>query len=308
MSHYPFRALGDSADLNYATIVVDHRLTHYIFLAGLAVLVYDHLLTLEAEIKLIWSSKLRASTCWFLAVRYIALSANIGVVVYYFGNLDHEEAFIETTLSLRVFAMYGLNRWVLACLLSATCVIASLGLWASITYAQHTEIPDIPGLVGCHVINRTAAAHRWAGTWEAILVCDIVVFALTVRRAYLRRKTPLYQRMATDGSMYFGLIVLANLANVLTFYLGDGLIAGFLSWFTTSLSVTLVSRLMLNLHEAAVPRVATNPVYTGTLRFIEMGNTSIGGTLDMEMIQFTEMGSTPIDDESRNRTQASLAM
>ncbi|KAJ7834347.1 hypothetical protein B0H14DRAFT_3871396 [Mycena olivaceomarginata] len=288
MSHYPFRVLGDSDDLNYATIVVDHRLTRYIFLAGLAVLIYDHLLTLDAEIKLIWSSKLRVSTCWFLAVRYIALSANIGVAVYYFGNLDHElrqdamgmdvlllsqEAFIETTLSLRVFAMYGLNRWVLACLLSATCVIASLGLWASIT-----------------------------------LVCDIVVFALTVHRAYLRRKTPLYQRMATDGSMYFGLIVLANLANVLTFYLGDGLIAGFLSWFTTSLSVTLVSRLMLNLHEAAVPRIATNPVGTGPLRFIEMGNTSIGDTLDMEMIQFTEMGSTPIDDESRNGTQASLAM
>jgi hypothetical protein len=65
---------------------------------------------------------------------------------------------------------------------------------------------------------------------------------------------------------------------------------------------------MLNLHEAAVPLIATNPVGTGPLRFIEMGNTSIGDTLDMEIIQFTEMGSTPIDNESRNRTQASLAM
>jgi hypothetical protein len=65
---------------------------------------------------------------------------------------------------------------------------------------------------------------------------------------------------------------------------------------------------MLNLHEATVLRVATNPVYTGMLRFMEMGNTSIGETLDMEMIQFTEMGSTPIDDESQNRIQASLAM
>jgi len=51
--------------------------------------------------------------------------------------------------------------------------------------------------------------------------------------------------------MYFGIIVLANVANLLTFYVGDVLLSGFLSWFTTSLSVTLLSRLMLNLHEAA---------------------------------------------------------
>jgi hypothetical protein len=55
-----------------------------------AVLIYDHLLTLGAEVKLIWSSKLRSSTGWFLAVRYIALSANVAVGVYNFGNLDHE--------------------------------------------------------------------------------------------------------------------------------------------------------------------------------------------------------------------------
>jgi hypothetical protein len=68
---------------------------------------------------------------------------------------------------------------------------------------------------------------------------------------------------------------------------------------------------MLNLHEAAsgAARINTNTVATlETIRFMEMGNTSIGDTLDIEMIRFTEMGSTAIDDESRSGTQASLAM
>ncbi|KAJ7876739.1 hypothetical protein B0H14DRAFT_3787515 [Mycena olivaceomarginata] len=266
MSHYPFRALGDSADLDYTTLAFDHRLSRYIFLAGLAVLIYDHLLTLDAEIKLIWSTKLRPGTCWFLVARYIALSANIGVTVYSFKTL------IEVTLSLRVFAMYGLNIWVLVCLLSAICVIGTLGLWASITFGQQPEIPAVPGLVGCHAMYTNANSLRAAGTWGAILVCDLLVFALTF---------------------------------------GDDLLAGFLSWFTTSLSVTLLSRLMLNLHEAAsgAARINTNTVATlETIRFTEMGNTSIGDTLDIEMIRFTEMGSTAIDDESRSGTQASLAM
>ncbi|KAJ7626062.1 hypothetical protein FB45DRAFT_74820 [Roridomyces roridus] len=57
-------------------------------------------------------------------------------------------------------------------------------------------------------------------------------------------------RMETDGCMYFGLIVLANFGNVLSFYVGDMLLVGLLSWFTTNLSIALLCRLMLNLHQA----------------------------------------------------------
>ncbi|KAJ7020306.1 hypothetical protein C8F04DRAFT_1403739 [Mycena alexandri] len=88
------------------------------------------------------------------------------------------------------------------------------------------------------------------------LVCDTLVFVLTLHRAYVQRVSPLYtgsliEKMVTDGGMYFGIIVIANLANLLTFYISDVLLSGFLSWLTTSLSVTLLSRLILNLHEAA---------------------------------------------------------
>ncbi|KAJ7257464.1 hypothetical protein C8J57DRAFT_1721220 [Mycena rebaudengoi] len=76
--------------------------------------------------------------------------------------------------------------------------------------------------------------------------------------------------MTTDGAGYFCIIIIANAANLVTFYLGDNLLEGFLSWFVTSLSIVLLTRLMLNLHEAAAVGMTTeepNTIELETLRF-----------------------------------------
>ncbi|KAJ7626122.1 hypothetical protein FB45DRAFT_1030430 [Roridomyces roridus] len=83
--------MGSEFDnLDYSTFAFDHRITRSIFLSGLVILIYDHLLTLNAEIKYIWSSKLRPSTYWFCAVRYLGLAAMLAILPYYFGVSDHE--------------------------------------------------------------------------------------------------------------------------------------------------------------------------------------------------------------------------
>ncbi|KAF7345331.1 hypothetical protein MSAN_01910000 [Mycena sanguinolenta] len=289
MSDYPLRSLRDLMEPDYATLTYDSLIMRCFFLAGLSILTYDHLLTFGAEVKYIWSSKLRLGTCWFLAIRYLGLCTNITICAYYFIDWDHEvcrwivappassncvgmqwawmmfvvilELLVEVTLTVRVFAMYGLNKWILACLLCVNAGIAIVGLFAVIEYGKHPDLIIVSGISGCHLVYPRSAATPPAGAWEAILVCDILVFVLTARKALVHRKTiPLYagsliERMATDGTMYFGIIVLANLANVLTFYLADALLSGFLSYFSTNLSVTLISRLMLNLHETADARV-----------------------------------------------------
>ncbi|KAJ6489926.1 hypothetical protein C8R45DRAFT_200320 [Mycena sanguinolenta] len=216
------------------------------------------------------------------------------------------ELLVEATLALRVFAMYGLNKWVLACLLCANVAIAVSALFASIEYGKHPDLIAVPGFSGCNSVytSRSEAARDRslifcplpaitnilgpAVVWEAILVCDILVFGLTIRQALVHRKTvsqysgSLIERMATDGTMYFGIIVLANLANVSTFYFGDAILIGFLSWFNTSLSLTLISRLILNLHEAADARTMIN---TGTLTFTL-------NTRDPETLQFVTEPTT----------------
>ncbi|KAF7357400.1 hypothetical protein MSAN_01336000 [Mycena sanguinolenta] len=299
------KALEDASGLDYATFVSDNRTSRYVFLAGFVILVYDHLLTLKDEVKYVWSTKLRPSTCWFLAMRYTGLVGNITVAMWHFADVSQEfdyslafkevssftpvplmlnhstdscvnlqwawtflivllETFIEVTLAIRVYAMYGLNRWILGILLSAAGFILASGMLAMVDFGKDPNRHDLmTAFNGCATILPRSSAVLPAAVWEATVMCDILVFVLTVRKAFIQRRSDmmfsgsLIQRMATDGSMYFGIIILSNLANVMSFYLGDALIAGFLSWFTTSLSLTLLSRLMLNLHDVGSVRFRT---------------------------------------------------
>ncbi|KAJ7626141.1 hypothetical protein FB45DRAFT_1030449 [Roridomyces roridus] len=98
---------------------------------------------------------------------------------------------------------------------------------------------------------RQYSAIRPGIIWELLLAFDsLVEWPLTVR---LPANVLLGDKLIWDlgkGSIYFGIIVISNLANVLSVYLGDVFLGGFMSWFTTNLSLALICRLMLNLHEA----------------------------------------------------------
>ncbi|KAJ7501819.1 hypothetical protein B0H11DRAFT_1991254 [Mycena galericulata] len=249
-----------------------------IFLSGLVILVYDHLLTMGSEVELIWYSRKRLSTYWFFVVRYLCLVCSATMLVFYFRDLSPEscsrlergleafvllqESLVVVSLTIRVVSMYAFNLWVLAAFLTIGGVASALALWTIIELG-HPQMLTAPGMTGCHTAIPRSSALRLAGAWEAQLTIDLLVFGLTLRRAIAERSViqmvqgSLINRMARDGVMYFGIIVLANLANVLSLYFGDIIIAGILSWWTTSLSVTLISRLMLNLHRAGVGNSAT---------------------------------------------------
>ncbi|KAJ7644743.1 hypothetical protein FB45DRAFT_898575 [Roridomyces roridus] len=289
--------------LDYVRFAWDSRLYRCFFVAGLTIVMYDHLLTLPTEVKYIWSSKLRPSTCWFLLVRYAGFCANVVVAVFYFADLNLEmqfvwefllviqEVLIECTLGLRVFAMYGLNLWILACLLPAGGLAAALALWAIIKYG-HPKMLSAPGIVGCHMAIPHPDALRLAGAWEAQLLCDTLVVVLTVRAAYSqRRMSPLYrgslmERMATDGVL--AMCVIQRPAESVSNFPLQILLSGFMSWFTTSLSVTLLSRLMLNLHEAA--HVGLNET-----------NTNEPDSMEMESLRFPTQRTVPTMIETFGR-------
>ncbi|KAJ7675607.1 hypothetical protein DFH06DRAFT_1169979 [Mycena polygramma] len=155
-----------------------------------------------------------------------------------------QESLVETTLALRVFAMYGFKLWVAVPMGLAANLAAALGIWTIVKYGNPRML-TAPGMNGCH----TAIPRP-------TLLLDMLVFGMTLYRAHADRAVitmvpgSLIERMMRDGAI----IVLANLANVVTLYI---MIAGILSWWTTSLSVTLISRLILNVHRAGVGNALT---------------------------------------------------
>ncbi|KAJ7910988.1 hypothetical protein B0H13DRAFT_2328751 [Mycena leptocephala] len=261
--------------LDYATFAWDHRISRYMFLCGFVILIYDHALTLGSEVGLIWQRRLRRpSALWFLVVRYIPLACSCVMLkdseddflnLEVCSRMEHaleglmflQEALVDTTLGLRVLAMYGFDRRVLVPMLIISAISVALGLWTFIKFGEPGMLtaPAL-NLTGCDTALPRATALR---EWEVQLLTDTLIFGLTAYRAYADHKImklvegSLIKRMMKDGAMYFGIIVLANLANVLTLYFGDILTAGCLTWWTTSLSVTLIARLGLNLQRAGAP-------------------------------------------------------
>ncbi|KAJ7815783.1 hypothetical protein B0H14DRAFT_1404335 [Mycena olivaceomarginata] len=59
---------------------------------------------------------------------------------------------------------------------------------------------------------------------------------------------PILSLLIRDGSIYFALMATVNLANILTSYIAEPLLVSCLSTFASNMSVTMMSRLMLNLH------------------------------------------------------------
>ncbi|KAJ7191579.1 hypothetical protein GGX14DRAFT_407091 [Mycena pura] len=296
----------DPGGVDYARFTSDHRIYRSFFLAGFSVLAYDHLLTLHTEVKYIWKSKLRPSTLWYLLLRYTCLASNIWVSTFYFLIIDYEscvkmeilwevlvilqEALIELTLIVRVYAMYGRNPWILAALAFVLLLVA-IPLWASITNG-HPQIFTAPGpglgVPGCHNVTprtdtrpiglyvrvntnrKPPSTHMFHTNRDCRRLGSNAYTQRRSSSALMYTSTSLVERMWRDGVMYFGLIGLVNTANLFTFYFGDILLAGFLSWFATSLSITLLSRLILNLHEASMIGIDTeepNTVNLETLKF-----------------------------------------
>lgn len=76
--------------LSDATIAQDDRTTRNLFLAGLVLLCYDHLLTLGAEVQYIWEPGHARSSAWYLFLRYFALGANTAMLSLTFGTYPQD--------------------------------------------------------------------------------------------------------------------------------------------------------------------------------------------------------------------------
>ncbi|KAF8175931.1 hypothetical protein K438DRAFT_83497 [Mycena galopus ATCC 62051] len=165
-----------------------------------------------------------------------------------------QETLVEVTLAIRVCAMYGFSRRVFAALGVAAVITISLGVWAVLG----PEVTLAMNLPGCHVAtSHTQAAWPPRGRPS-----------LTLRRAHTYhrsiglRSQSLLGTMVRDGAVYFGMICVVNMANIFMLYYGDIVTAGSLAWVASSISVTMISRLILNIHKATSADVVTSAMNT----------------------------------------------
>ncbi|KAJ6597560.1 hypothetical protein DFH09DRAFT_1272231 [Mycena vulgaris] len=243
-------------------------LLNYEHLVYLVILFWDHLITLDNEINLIWRRKKSLSSYSFLVNRYFAFLTGIPVLLLPFLTLSSEtcvhytlfrevallgtQLIVSSILVMRIYALFGRNRRVLWCILVIGAIVLGASVWSVTGQKGYRSM----AAAGCHFAIMESTANRMAGCWEALFAFDSIIFGLTLYNAYTtrRRMAPrsnLHSLVLRDGAMYFSIMALANLANIATYYVPQPLYQGSLATFSNCISVTMVSRLILNLHAHA---------------------------------------------------------
>ncbi|KAJ7882557.1 hypothetical protein B0H14DRAFT_2565249 [Mycena olivaceomarginata] len=255
MSRHPLRALGDSAELDYTTFGFDQS-------------VHGRVWLLRAN-NVLQSNDMLLLPCW---TRYIALSANITVAVYNLGNLDHESTDIPDSCVKMLQARTSLYRSEVG----HRRIIVSANLANVLTFyessASSTRTDNFSGS------GTRPVPLKWTDLWDWVIlvgldgspkwdwsqidqIVGLMHFSESVAHAcridahheenlihrvngksHSLRRIPLFQSMGV----------------------GLGTISG---TALATLSVPLVLRLMLNLHEAGAGQIDTNTFNMEPIRF-----------------------------------------
>ncbi|EPQ53536.1 hypothetical protein GLOTRDRAFT_130879 [Gloeophyllum trabeum ATCC 11539] len=192
--------------------------TNCVHFASVALLFYDHALTLGSEVSFIWQSSARVGKTLFLLNRYFALASNmfsyifilqLGVSLPEARCVGHSQQrlstntldfisyscthfvkwreisvaisglFVTSLMVLRIYALYNRSRAALASLCSAGIILILVAGWS--TVSAHTE-NRVEAAEPCLVKIMGGRDMSLGTAWEALLAFDVFIFAMVVMK------------------------------------------------------------------------------------------------------------------------------
>ncbi|THU97755.1 hypothetical protein K435DRAFT_965284 [Dendrothele bispora CBS 962.96] len=272
--------------------VNEQRYEEYFHLLGIAFLYWDHIITFATEVGFLWKHFGSMSSYMFFLNRYFSSLGVIAVTYSLFSDSMTEtscksfhsyrqillvltQVFVCILLTLRIYALYGRSLRMLVYMLSFGFFLAGVACFA--LFFGERSVSSVSGM-GCHTELQVVTAIQVASAWEALFIYDLMLVIMTLKKAYQTRRELKEERnllpsilvlVVRDGSIYFVVMAIANLLNILTFYLTGPYMRGGLSTFASAVSVTMMSRMMLNLHS-----VAETGLYTSHQETCQFGTQS----------------------------------
>ncbi|KAI0720946.1 hypothetical protein C8T65DRAFT_800688 [Cerioporus squamosus] len=259
-----------------AALAASVRWNNSLAVVALTMLYYDYSLTLSMEIEYFWKrARFSLVSVLFVVNRYLGLLGSIPVALEYFVHFKPEvcrqlqayhqyyailgQVIVGVILILRTYALYGRSRRILVALSALGLVLVAGTLIAGTvkTKAVTANTSSQYTFVGCDLSLSAEQGFRSAIGWIAMLCLDTTVFVLTVAKTIHMRheiRQRLLQVLFRDGAMYYGILVVANIANILTFLapnIGDSY-RGITTTLTNTLATTLISRICLNLRDPSL--------------------------------------------------------
>lgn len=258
----------------------------YFQLAGYVMLVFDHMLTFGDEVERIWKRKFTGATALFLLNRYLT-PVQFAIILDAFHNPKWAGetcrkyvafegystialvAICEVIMILRIYALYNRSIPVLgflAVVLVAQIVVGSYGIHDGFA------VPLPPGFVGCIFTGETLFAALWFGP----LITDVCIFVFTLwrTRTYFRSRgagsVPTIELFVRDGIMYFMVIFMVNLLNILIYIFAVDDLKAIGASFSQLMTSVMISRLVLNLRSVGEQARNDGPTFVSqpTIKFM----------------------------------------
>jgi len=269
----------------------------YFQLAPFVVLVYEHMLTFGEEVERIWKQKFTGASFLFLVNRYGTLLQFIVIIVAFqdpqwtglacsrFVAFEGSTtialiAVCELIMILRIYALYRRSNRIL--LFLGTLWIAQITI-SSIGISNGFALPLPPGFVGCIFTGKKAI---FPAIWVSPVVTDGVMFLLTLNRSreFLKKSgtAPTLYIFVRDGTIYFLIICIANLLNILIYFLAEVDLKPIGASFSQLATSVMISRLVLNLRSGK-----DNPEPYGSAPAMKFMTRTIGN-LGEEMTTFLD--------------------
>jgi len=230
----------------------------------------------------------------FIAIRYYAIIALSIVGIGYFSTIIsgstclHWSLFLplgitmplsigpSILLSVRVYAMYGRSKYILAGLGTVLAAQFAAGLW-QYTLRGGRVAPDPINNYEFHYCIYLPPASL--GSVSAMYVFfdlsfNTLLFALTLGRTFfvywhqrnVKDASSLLKTLAGNGAMYFGVIFCLNLSWALMILFAPTGLRGVFSQPTAALTTIMMSRITLNLRSSGSRRSYITPRAGGYIR------------------------------------------
>jgi len=301
--------------------------SRYASLAASAIIVYDHLLTLDNEMELIWKSSWSIGKVLFIINRYYTLISVIVNNYALFGTtltnsgclrFYHWQGWTgliacmisETILQMRLYALYSLNKKILGLMVGSFLIAsASAAAVLEIVLRQITAVSiRLPGLSSC--IIATSPPSYFYAFWIPCLAFESLLCALALVRGFQTYRdggspsqSKLVRLLIRDSVCYYMVMFATYLTCLLIWIVNIDLLEVPIG-FTIAFSCVLGNRVILNVRSAKRGVDESRGVRTDPYATNERGGLSLNapisehelGTLsDLEMVQLRTMKAKSVD-------------
>ncbi|KAI0799659.1 hypothetical protein BC629DRAFT_1611282 [Irpex lacteus] len=266
-----FQALEEIFILDYISVSLAGRLVAKAFcFPREALVIYEHLLTLQREIRLIWKGPANIASTVFIANHYVALIYVLCGLVTLNPNSSCASGFAETIINqvcylilttifaffaaLRVYAIWDRNRVLFFLTASIGFIPVVANFYVLVSY-ETVEAPGVTCVIASRIpldiLNRTVALAVGIVTRISSTLIDVVVLALTWiklssswHRIRGHHSPSISDILLRNGCFCFVTLLHLNIAEIIIHQLTT---QTYITYIITIVASILVSRFILDI-------------------------------------------------------------